>query len=65
MDKLKHEEMPEGCDALRVKVMPSNRTYLPGLHRFIFEIQYGQLVEENLQPKGEPIYYQTETLPMI
>lgn len=65
MDRLRHEEMPEGCDSYRVKVMPSTRTYMPGLHRFRFEIQYGNLVDDKLKPKGEVVFYQTETLPMI
>ena len=65
MDRLKHEEMPEGSDAYRVKVMPSTRTYMSGLHRFRFEIQYGSLVNGEFEPKGEPVLYQTESLPMI
>ena len=63
MDYLKHECMPEGVDTYRVKVMPSNRTYGLGLHRFIFEIQYGNKTDDQFEPKGEPKTYQTETLP--
>ena len=65
MDYMKHEEMPEGSDAYRVKVSPSTRTYMPGLHRFRFEIQYGKMIDGELKPKGEVALYQTETLPMI
>jgi len=65
MDHLKHEKKPEGSDAYRVKVMPSTQTYTPLFHRFRFEIQYGKLVNGELEPKGEPVLYQTETLPMI
>ncbi|MEK6933427.1 MAG: hypothetical protein AABW75_00960 [Nanoarchaeota archaeon] len=65
MDHLRHEEMPEGSGVYRVKVMPSTRTYLPGLHRFRFEIQYGNMLDGELKPKGEKVLYQTETLPMI
>jgi len=65
MDKLKHEEMPEFCDSFRVRVMPSLRTYRPGLHRFRFEIQYGNIVNGEFKPKGDLVEYQTETLPMI
>lgn len=65
MDHLEHADMPDGCDAYRVKVLPSARTYQPGLHRFSFEIQYGNLIDEEFEPKGETFFYQTETLPMI
>jgi len=65
MDAMKHEDMPDGCDAFSVRVRPSTRTFRPGLYRFRFEIQYGHLVNGELKPKGEPVDYQTETLPML
>ncbi len=57
--------MPNDSDAYRVVVTPSTRTYYPGLHRFIFTVQYGNLVNGEFQPNGKPVMYQSETLPMI
>ena len=65
MDHMKHEEMPEDSDAYKVRVLPSTRTYMPGLHRFRFIMQYGKMLDGELKPKGEEVVYQTETLPMI
>lgn len=60
MDKLQYSE---GVNACAVKVMPSTRTYSTTLHRFRFEIQYGDLVDGVFKPKSEKENYQTETLP--
>ena len=65
MDRLQHENIPKGVDTYRVKVSPSTRTYMPGLHRFIFEIKYGNIKGGEFEPKGETVFHQTETLPMI
>ncbi|MBI2130083.1 hypothetical protein HYU07_07710 [Candidatus Woesearchaeota archaeon] len=65
MDRLKHENIPEGVNTYRVKVSPSTRTYMPGLHRFRFEIRYGNMKDSEFEPKGETVFHQTETLPMI
>jgi len=65
MDHLEHVDMPDGCDVYRVKVLPSTQTYRLGLHRFRFEIQYGNLIGDEFEQKGETSFYQTETLPMI
>ncbi len=65
MDRLKHVEMPDDVDTFKVKVKPSSITYHAGLHRFVFELQYGNMVEDEFKPKGEVVSYQTETLPMI
>jgi hypothetical protein len=65
MDRLKHEEMPDGVNAYNVIITPSTRTYSPLLHRFLFEIQYGCIIGNNFEPKGKPLRYQSETLPMI
>lgn len=65
MDCLKHLEAPKEAGHYRVKVTPSARTFAPGLHRFRFELTYGNLEGEKFVPIGEPILYQTETLPMI
>jgi hypothetical protein len=65
MDYLKHYEMPEGCNAYKVRVLTSKRTYMSGFHRFRFFIQYGTIINDELKPIGEEVFYQTETLPMI
>lgn len=65
MDKLDHSKKPKGTNAYQVKVKPSTQTYMDGLHRFIFEIQYGAIRKGKFKPKGELIFYQSETLPMI
>ena len=65
MDKLRHEEMPEGVDAYLVNVTPSEETYMPEMYRFHFEIQYGNMNDDEFEPKGESVFYQTETLPMV
>ena len=65
MDRLPHNGMPENVDTYKVKVTPSIRTYMPGLHRFRFEIQYGNMKESKFEPKGEPVLSQSELLPMI
>lgn len=65
MDKLRHGEIPEGVDVYRVNVTPSDHVYMPGMYRFKYEIQYGNVEENEFEPKGEPVFYQTETLPMI
>ncbi|PIN93798.1 hypothetical protein COU54_01625 [Candidatus Pacearchaeota archaeon CG10_big_fil_rev_8_21_14_0_10_31_24] len=64
MDKLSHDDAPEDINAYEVKVRPSNRTFRPGLYRFIFEIQYENIIDNKFKPKGETEFYQTETLPM-
>lgn len=65
MDKLRHGEIPEGVDVYIVKVTPSEETYMPEMYRFHFEIQYGNMNDDEFEPKGEPVFRQTETLPMI
>ncbi|MBI3034293.1 hypothetical protein HYY72_03975 [Candidatus Woesearchaeota archaeon] len=65
MDRLPHDDVPENADAYMVKVTPSVRTYMPGLHRFRFELQYGRMNNGAFEPEGKPALYQTETLPMI
>jgi len=65
MDKLRHEYMPEGANAYRVTVTPSTQTYSRGLHRFLFELQYGLINSDQFEPFGNPVRYQSETLPMI
>ncbi len=65
MNALEHESAPENITAYKVKVTPSTQTYSEGLHRFRFEIQYGNLNNNHFEPKGESVFYQTETLPMI
>jgi hypothetical protein len=62
MDRLPH---PENATAYQVLVRPSKRTYMPGLHRFVYVIQYGILYNGEFQPEGDIVRYQTETLPMI
>ena len=66
MDKMRHGEIPEGVDVYKVNVTPSIQTYsMPGMYRFQFEIQYGNKKEDEFEPKGEPVFRQTETLPMV
>ncbi|MBI2631927.1 hypothetical protein HYW75_02910 [Candidatus Pacearchaeota archaeon] len=65
MDHLKHLESPDGCNAYKLRVLPSLRTYSILLHRFRFEIQYGILVNDKFRPVGKVVNQQTETLPMI
>lgn len=65
MDSLRHEHMPKGVNAYKVTATPSTVTYMLGLHRFKFKIQYGCIDNNKFEPKGEPVFYQTETLPMI
>jgi len=65
MDHMPHERAPLGVDAYRVEVTPSTQTYFPGLHRFRFKIQYGKINGDEFEPTGEPVFYQTETLPML
>ena len=63
MDKLEHYEMPDGSDTFHVRVRPGSQTYRPGLHRFTFEIQYGNLINGEFRSKGEPVFTQSEALP--
>jgi len=65
MESLNLENAPNNAEAYKVKVSPSIRTYMPGLHRFRFEIQYGNFINGEFKPVGEILFYQTETLPMI
>ena len=65
MDRLSHDGSPENANTHKVTVTPSIRTYSPGLHRFRFEIQYGKKEGDEFTPIGEPIYYQSETLPFL
>lgn len=64
MDKLPHDRAPEGSNTYRVIVTPGI-TYMPGLHRFDFEIQYGVLDRDNLRPLGNSVKYTTERLPFL
>ena len=65
MDRLRHDGAPENSNAYRVTVTPSVKTYYPGLHRFRFFIQYGELHGEQFKPIGDTVRYQSETLPML
>tara|TARA_Y100000310_G_scaffold345322_1_gene463769 strand:+ start:1844 stop:2125 length:282 start_codon:yes stop_codon:yes gene_type:complete len=65
MDHLQHTGAPEGADAYRVTVTPSQRTYVPGFHRFRFEIQYGRVKEDEFEPIGDSVWKQSEGLPLI
>jgi CheY-like chemotaxis protein len=58
MDHLR--DLPEGVDAYSVKVMPSDEE-----HKFVFEVQYGNIVGKEFVPEGEPVMYQSEGLPII
>jgi CheY-like chemotaxis protein len=63
MDHLRY--LPDGVDAYSAKVNPSTQTYSEMLHRFLFEVQYGNIVGKDFVAEGEPVMYQSEGLPMI
>lgn len=65
MDRLPHDESPKNSNAYKVNVTPSTQTYHPGLHRFRFLIQYGELAGEQFKPLGDVVRFQSETLPML
>jgi hypothetical protein len=65
MDELPHDEVPGSADAYRVTVSPSTVSYMPGFYRFVFEIQYGKLEDDEFTPIGTPIRQQSETLPHL
>ena len=65
MNKLTHDRAPENADAYTVTVTPSPDSYMPGFHRFRFEIQYGKSEGDGFTPIGEPVRYESETLPFL
>lgn len=65
MDHLSHDKVPEGTNAYKVTVEPSEKTYGAFHHRFRFEIQYGKLDGDKFIPLGKPKKTQSEALPMI
>ncbi|MBS3092791.1 hypothetical protein J4466_05225 [Candidatus Pacearchaeota archaeon] len=42
-----------------------NFFHMPRFHRFRFEISYGNMNSDEFEQKGNSVFYQTETLPMI
>lgn len=65
MNYMEHYDIPKGANAYTVTVRPSSQTYRHSLHRFTFEIRYGRMNNGEFEPQGEPVFRQTETLPMI
>ena len=65
MDRLTHQDRPEGTDSFLITVTPSETLYKRGHHRFLFEIQYGTQTEQGFTPIGEPKHYNTQSLPFL
>ena len=64
MDKLEHYNLSKSVTAYKVIVTPSTMTYGEGLHRFLFEIQYGYKKKNGeFKQIGKSLRTQSEALP--